>query len=525
MEVYIVGLVVIIFYLIISIYFYSLIKRLKAISNVFIILVRYSIMITTAALVAIVASQNYYFYVFPIWFSFMVFSINYFNRNVINILDLNMIFVFVILIFLDIFFKLNVVLPLSLAYFVIYSTYYFSSKRYDNVFKKIVLYLAILSSLGVILGGVGVIFEIHSIMIITSLLLVAFYSVILYFIVFGSYIITTDSSYNSLTMSLVELDNNLKEINSKISSMMDRFFESVERIKVYKDKIDKNNLEVFIKEFYNIVNEITPQVSFLNNLVIEKKHNMENVLKSIPFFIEDVKSNLKSFSEIQNVLLDINIDITNLTKIALDSEKAVTGVSKSVKDLRLVAKNLSEDLKVFSRISDQSEMLSINISVEASKIGKQSSAFSKLAQQAKKFSDTIMSSVGKIRSLIKELDTKAEFSEYTIKTLVMSFVEIETGLKTLSKKISNILLRVQAISDLATKLESNLVEVNRLSVSMPEFANELGKALDDISWNYKKLKKYSDDLFISLSATNDSIENIIRTVDITFGYVKDLFEK
>ncbi|MGB9621695.1 MAG: methyl-accepting chemotaxis protein [Brevinematia bacterium] len=294
---------------------------------------------------------------------------------------------------------------------------------------------------------------------------------------------------------------------------------------MYKDKIDKNNLEVFIKEFYKIVNEITPQVSFLNNLVIEKKHNMENVLKSIPFFIEDVKSNLKSFSEIQNVLLDINIDITNLTKIALDSEKAVTGVSKSVKDLRLVAKNLSEDLKVFSRISDQSEMLSINISVEASKIGKQSSAFSKLAQQAKKFSDTIMSSVGKIRSLIKELDTKAEFSEYTIKTLVMSFVEIETGLKTLSKKISNILLRVQAISDLATKLESNLVEVNRLSVSMPEFANELGKALDDISWNYKKLKKYSDDLFISLSATNDSIENIIRTVDITFGYVKDLFEK
>ncbi|MGB9621694.1 MAG: hypothetical protein ACPL4C_04565 [Brevinematia bacterium] len=211
MEVYIVGLVVIIFYLIISIYFYSLIKRLKAISNVFIILVRYSIMITTAALVAIVASQNYYFYVFPLWFSFMVFSINYFNRNVINILDLNMIFVFVILIFLDIFFKLNVVLPLSLAYFVIYSTYYFSSKRYDNVFKKIVLYLAILSSLGVILGGVGVIFEIHSIMIITSLLLVAFYSVILYFIVFGSYIITTDSSYNSLTMSLVELDNNLKD--------------------------------------------------------------------------------------------------------------------------------------------------------------------------------------------------------------------------------------------------------------------------------------------------------------------------
>jgi len=167
-----------------------------------------------------------------------------------------------------------------------------------------------------------------------------------------------------------------------------------------------------------------------------------------------------------------------------------------------------DKLSLFESISQQSEILSINISVEASKLGKESSSFSKLSRQAKKFSEIISVQISDIKEVIDKVDKSSENSEYLVKTLVMSFVEIESGLKNVSKDISSFLATIQQTYASSSELLKTLEEIGSKSMYLPSFMDEMKKRFKDMEWDFKKIRVNLEEFSKNYNILNLSLENV-----------------
>ncbi|MCX8028655.1 MAG: methyl-accepting chemotaxis protein [Brevinematales bacterium] len=521
------SLLMSLFYAGIGFYILKTFRSFKGITNNILLFVRYyyllSLVIVAVSYIPLGISK----YFLIVWFAIVTLMANVLQSANIRKFDIILVLIFIIVGLIDTISGINMLFFLGAIYIALYTIFYSVSSEYRNEFKRIVVTLSIFSTLGVLLVSVV---DIMSVRDITSIytfivvLILVFSSIMSYILILSFYSKEVDNINNDITRVLLEKENKISKMVEKFEVLKERFNTCSADLEISRDKIERAKLDDIVRDISMSINEMGPLVEFTQKVILDYKDKINRLFENVPSLSREFTNNLSEINNIKQLIGEINTNIMSLVKLSLDSERSVMGVSKSIKELRASAKNLSENLKVFSDISDQSSILSINISVEASKLGSKGTSFSKLSQQAKKFSDVISTNVNSIKNFIKELDSKAEFSEYMIKTLVMSFIEIETSLKNISKTTTTILERFELILNIAENMSRSLEEVNKMVYIMPEFSSEVNKRLDDIYLNYKKLKKYYEDIVIAISSTRSSIKNIIENVSNTISYITSIYQ-
>lgn len=497
-------------------------RGLKGFSNVLLLFVKYSLLggIFVIPLSFLLSSFAGYF--LALWFSYTMLLLNVLQRKTIGVFDVLSLVVFLFLGVIESVSGINVFFPIVLVYLVLYTIYYVSPRlNVPDEVKKVVVTTSIVVSIGV--GSVSVLAMVnvtHYHQVVMALTIVV--SLITsYFVLILSYAKSADVASNAISTLLLEKENKLGDILARIVSVTRKLKDSLSLLEVDVGKVERNKILEFIRDLSSSVTEINPIVEFIQKTARAYQARVEEIGKALPVLSDRL---FKEFSELlamKQILLETNTAVMSLVKVALDSEKSVMGVSRSIKDLRNAARSLTDNMKAYSEISEQSSILSINIGVEASKLGSRGAVFLKLSHQAKKFSDTIYSNIETTKRLIKELDSKAEFSEYMVKTLVMSFVEIETNLKSISKSVSTILEKFEVFSGLVESIRRDIEEMSKMSLVIPEFSMEISRRGDDILLNYKKIRKYSEDVLSTASSLEHSLRNIVENVESTVSFIKE----
>lgn len=501
-------------------YLLRIIKKLKGFSNVILLFIRFSFLSSIIAIPISAIPISFSKYILVVWFSFTAFLLNILQNRSTSRFDFLVMLLFSLLGVIDTLSKIEIFFPLTLIYVILYTIYYSVSPLSQEI-KKILLISSVFTSLGV--ASITTIFLLNT--SVNQQLITAF-TIILeilssYLVVLLDYTKETDIINNDISEVILEKEKEINTLVSKINSINSKLKDCLSTMEVDIDKIEKNKLIELVKDLSSTISEINPIIEFIQKTVKDYNSKIENIVKTLPSLTDNLSRDFSELFSTKQILSETNTNVMTLVKVALDSEKSVMGVAKTIKELRSTAKILTDNLKIFSEISDQSSILSINISVEASKLGSQGSVFSKLSQQAKKFSDTISSSTEFAKRSIKELDSKAEFSEYMIKTLVMSFVEIETNLKVISKNVSSVLEKFESFSNLAENIKKEVEEINKMVFIIPEFSMEVTRRSEDILLNYKKLRKYSDDILLISGSIENSMRNIVNSVKSTSSFIEN----
>lgn len=523
MSEYVLVSIVYLWFLILGVLIQRNVKKLKGVSNILILYTRYSFLVGVFFALLSFIPIGFSKYLIIIWFATVMFLLNFFQKRSTSKFDLLVIFLFSVVGVIDTIFPINLFFVIGVIYVVIYTIFYLLSD-YNNDAKKILIVnsiVVILSSIAVsIILILGIKHEFQK-NIITSLSIIIS-SLSSYMVLVLNFLRDVDEVNNRISVVLLEKESELKQLNFIISSVINKLKTYFSNVEMEVNKIEKNKIQELLKDISLAVSEISPIVDFIQKTTKDYEEKIENILKNLPNLSENLSNDITKLTNVKQSLSDTNTSIMSLVKVALDSEKSVMGVSKSIKELRETARLLTDNLKIFSEISEQSSILSINISVEASKLGSKGTVFSKLSQQAKKFADTISSSIESTKKLIKDLDNKAEFSDYMIKTLVMSFVEIETSLKNVSKNISSILEKFEVFSATSENIRKEVENITKMTFVIPEFSSEINRRVEDIILNYKKLKKYSEDIISSSVSLENTLKSILENMKSTIIFIDDI---
>lgn len=278
-------------------------------------------------------------------------------------------------------------------------------------------------------------------------------------------------SETTLTDNTAILSDNIENFNNGFTNILDAS-KSI--------KVSVENLESDIENVREEVNELSSDIEFINKEIGVTSQDMQKT--------SDIsKDSLMVIND-----LDIIEEKTN-TQIS-EIEDIINNFKGSVKSIEDITSNISS-------ISEQTELLALNASIEAVRAGEEGKGFMVVADEVKNLSLQTQVCVNEIKKLLKYLikeNEKFDAIESEIQSLSEERMQINNNTKTAYRKIHDYVLENQnKVSNIQNQMSS--IEGKK------EFLEEIIEKLELLS------KKVSGDIK-GISETIDVQNNIIEDI-------------
>lgn len=278
-------------------------------------------------------------------------------------------------------------------------------------------------------------------------------------------------SETTLTDNTEILSDNIENFNNGFTNILDAS-KSI--------KVSVENLESDIENVRGEVNELSSDIEFINKEIGVTSQDMQKT------------SDISKDSLIVINDLDIIEEKTN-TQIS-EIEDIINNFKGSVKSIEDITSNISS-------ISEQTELLALNASIEAVRAGEEGKGFMVVADEVKNLSLQTQVCVNEIKKLLKYLikeNEKFDAIESEIQSLSEERMQINNNTKTAYRKIHDYVLENQnKVSNIQNQMSS--IEGKK------EFLEEIIEKLELLS------KKVSGDIK-GISETIDVQNNIIEDI-------------
>ena len=278
-------------------------------------------------------------------------------------------------------------------------------------------------------------------------------------------------SETTLTDNTAILSDNIENFNNGFTNILDAS-KSI--------KVSVENLESDIENVRGEVNELSSDIEFINKEIGVTSQDMQKT------------SDISKDSLIVINDLDIIEEKTN-TQIS-EIEDIINNFKGSVKSIEDITSNISS-------ISEQTELLALNASIEAVRAGEEGKGFMVVADEVKNLSLQTQVCVNEIKKLLKYLikeNEKFDAIESEIQSLSEERMQINDNTKTAYRKIHDYVLENQnKVSNIQNQMSS--IEGKK------EFLEEIIEKLELLS------KKVSGDIK-GISETIDVQNNIIEDI-------------
>ncbi len=322
--------------------------------------------------------------------------------------------------------------------------------------------------------------------------------------------------------------------------------------------VDKN----FLKEINETIEkvgkgELTSQkISFEGALAIKIKHNLDNfinflsdTLKKIEFSVLDINGNantLSMFSEnisqrIENerdTINDITKSMTELKGIAdsikeyataaktlstenreriMRSTESIKNLIQSMNEISEASSSINEVARFIAEVADETNLLALNASIEASRAGAEGAGFSIVASEIRNLAENSSAAIKKITDtvdrLIKSVSKGVNYSNEANEALS----DIIEGINETSSKIEEIDTKITTQTQVTSQIYNEIEDVNKLVIQNSELLIEMLSSIQNLSKQSDILKEIASSF---KKEHNDDISNHIfgvqhNSVDMT----------
>ncbi len=298
-----------------------------------------------------------------------------------------------------------------------------------------------------------------------------------------------------------ELSKSFDKFMDKLQTMITNIIQSAEVI-----ASSSHQLSSATKEYEIAMEQISVTVNSVANNTAENMAVVQQTTASLTeaaIFSETTANASKKTSENSlrvkeaagksaNQVTDI---VNAMNSIAYSSQE----VSTTINDLGESSQKISEIVELITRISAQTNLLSLNAAIEAARAGEAGRGFKVVADEIRKLADSTKKSAEAITHLVKENHVKVK---KTIKSVEEVDLAVSTGVRRANKVKSNIDEIINNITDVVEQI----TDIDRAVGKQADITEQIAKGMNNIADN-------ASDMTASTEEMNASVEEQISTLE------------
>lgn len=267
------------------------------------------------------------------------------------------------------------------------------------------------------------------------------------------------------------------------------------------------NIRKLIKDVNSIIVKVSKDADFVaasSELSYSTSSNIAQIIDSIAqgaaeqarqagIGVENITKLSEGISSVGHKMLNVSRSVANTrdlsqsslltSELLNDKAKLTSTASKNIIDnieeLTDYMKKIKNILKIIVNISDQTNLISVNASIEAAKGGKTASGFAVVATEIKKLAGSSKASVANITELIKTIKEKAD----------SAINEANNSHETIERQMEAVNETSKAFKEISKEMEEIFDHVNNVDASLKEVLEFKEEAIENI----KKIAEVSQE--------------------------------
>jgi methyl-accepting chemotaxis protein len=242
-----------------------------------------------------------------------------------------------------------------------------------------------------------------------------------------------------------------KQIYDSMTNLRDTLALFVENIKASAECVDVGSAQM-AQCSMELANGTTNQALSVDEL--------SNTLKDIYFKIEN---NVKIVEDVAN-------SVEQLNNVANNSEHAMLVLLQNVTNIHEISSSITKIIDDIEAISDETNLLSLNASIESARAGEVGKGFANVANEIQGLAQQTENLIKDINDIMLKLDDNAKKAGKVVQNIVKSvgdenviidntikdFIAIEKSIKGLGENVYSILDKVENVVNYSYKIEENI---------------------------------------------------------------------
>jgi len=181
-------------------------------------------------------------------------------------------------------------------------------------------------------------------------------------------------------------------------------------------------------------------------------------------------------------------------------------VSSTIEDLRQQADEMDTIIEIIQEISDQTNMLALNASIEAARVDEAGDGFGIVAEEIKSLADESHKQSAEIEKMVADIES---ITEQTATELDETVEEIETAIDAVEETVTSF----HRVRESVTETANGAQEVAAATDDHAESSEEVAAMIDETVSNLEQLKEQITDLNEVATDQYQQVEKIEETVD------------